>query len=224
MRRTWPLVAALVATAVLAGGCAGGDPEPATDTSAATATSTSAPTTIPNSSPNSSLASSTTSTPSTTATSAGTSPTTSPATTAPRRDAAALGFGEVAFTVTPSGGSAAAFCALLAETATQQARGLMGRRDLAGYDAMVFRFAEDTTSQFYMRNVPVPLSIAWFAADGRFVSSTDMAPCPDRDGCPLYGAAGPYRFALEVLEGGLPRLGIGEGSVLKVGGSCPSSP
>lgn len=96
----------------------------------------------------------------------------------------------------------------------------MGRRDLAGYDAMVFPFLTDTTAQFYMRNVPVGLSIAWFTADGRFVSSTDMAPCPDQDGCPLYGAAGAYRFAIEVLQGGLGRLGIGDGSVLNVGGAC----
>ena len=121
-----------------------------------------------------------------------------------------------------AGGQPALFCALLAETAQQRARGLMGRRDLAGYDAMLFRFEADTTGQFYMRNVPVPLSIAWFAADGRFVSSADMAPCPDMDGCPTYGASGPYRFAVEVLQGGLGSLGIGNGSVLTVNGACPT--
>lgn len=127
----------------------------------------------------------------------------------------------MAFSVTPAGGGPAArFCALLAETAAQQARGLMGRRDLAGYDAMVFPFPDDTTAQFYMRNVPVTLSIAWFAADGRYVSSTDMAPCADQDGCPLYSAAGPYRYALEVLGGGLGALGIGDGATLSVGGAC----
>jgi uncharacterized membrane protein (UPF0127 family) len=126
----------------------------------------------------------------------------------------------VAFTIARAGGSAAAFCALLAETPDQHARGLMGRRDLAGYDAMLFRFEADTTSEFYMRNVPVALSIAWFAADGQFVSSVDMAPCADRPGCPTYGAAGPYRFAIEVLAGDLGTLGVGDGSVLTVGGPC----
>ncbi len=159
--------------------------------------------------------------PSTSTSAAATSATTQPATTTPGPVAAELGFGEVAFRVSPAAGDpAGAFCALLAETAQQQARGLMGRRDLAGYDAMLFRFAADTTAGFYMRNVPVPLSIAWFSADGRFVSSADMAPCPDQDGCPTYAAAGPYRFAIEVLEGGLGRLGVGEGSVLAVDGAC----
>lgn len=133
------------------------------------------------------------------------------------------GFGEVAFQVTPAGGGpAAGFCALLAESTQQRAQGLMGRKDLAGYDAMVFRFDADSTGGFYMRNVPVGLSIAWFDGGGRFVSSVDMAPCPDQDGCPTYPPAGPYRLAVEVLQGGLGRLGVGEGSVLAVGGACPS--
>lgn len=133
------------------------------------------------------------------------------------------GFSQIGFRVTRAGaptGSAAEFCALLAETDEQRATGLMGRRDLAGFDAMVFRFDLDTTGSFYMRNVPVPLSIAWFDSGGRFVSSTDMAPCPDQEGCPQYAPAGPYRIAVEVLQGGLDRLGIGAQSTIAVGGPC----
>lgn len=134
------------------------------------------------------------------------------------------GFGEIAFQVSPDGGalpSSAQLCALLAADDTQRAQGLMGRRDLAGFDAMIFRFDQDVTSAFHMRTVPVPLSIAWFDADGAFVSSTDMAPCEDRPDCPEYAATGPYRYAVEVLQGGLEPLGIGPGSRLKLGGACP---
>lgn len=132
------------------------------------------------------------------------------------------GFGEVAFRVQPAeGGSVVtAFCALLAATDAQRARGLMEVTDLAGYDGMVFQFPRSTTSAFFMRNTPMPLSIAWFAADGRFISSADMDPCPDRDGCPTYSPAAPYRFALEVPRGQLARLGIRAGSVLQLGGRC----
>jgi uncharacterized membrane protein (UPF0127 family) len=96
----------------------------------------------------------------------------------------------------------------------------MGRRDLAGYDAMIFRFASDTTGAFYMRDVPVGLSIAWYESDGSFVSSTNMAPCADVPDCPTYGPAGPYRYAIEVLQGGLEPLGATAGSVLTLGGDC----
>jgi len=143
---------------------------------------------------------------------------------APAGAAGAGGFGEVAFRVTPAGDALPASterCALLAETPAQQQKGLMGRRDLGGYDGMIFRFAVDTSGTFYMRNVPIPLSIAWFDANGRFVSTADMEPCPDREGCPQYPAAGPYRFAVETGKGGMSELGVSPGSVLVVGGACP---
>lgn len=134
------------------------------------------------------------------------------------------GFGVSAFAVNPAPGSALPsadrFCALVAENDRQRARGLMGRRDLGGYDAMLFRFDSDSTTPFYMRNVAVPLSIAWFDAQGRFVSSAEMQPCGNHDRCPLYSPAGPYRLALEVLQGDLDRLGVGEGARISVGGAC----
>lgn len=131
------------------------------------------------------------------------------------------GFGETSFRVRPAtGATAGRYCALLAETREQVQRGLMGRRDLAGYDGMVFRFASDNTGTFHMRDVPIPLTVAWFDASGRFLSSADMAPCPDRTGCPSYAAPRPYRLALEVPGGGLGRLGVGPGSVIEVGGAC----
>lgn len=115
-------------------------------------------------------------------------------------------------------------CALLARTTEQLAQGLMGRRDLAGYDAMIFAFGEDTTSPFWMKNVPVPLSIAWFDSNGLYVSSADMAPCMrDDDECPRYKAAGEYRYAMETLEGDIAKLGVATGATLSLGESCEGS-
>ena len=138
--------------------------------------------------------------------------------------AAGSGFGEIAFRIDGTGmlfgGGAsvsAARCALLADTAEQHSQGLMGRTDLAGYDGMLFRFDDDTQAAFYMKDTLIPLSIAWFDADGRFVSTADMAPCGDQPVCPTYGPAGPYRYALEVPQGDLRALGIGPGARLVVG-------
>jgi uncharacterized membrane protein (UPF0127 family) len=129
------------------------------------------------------------------------------------------GFGEIAYTVR---GISAVRCALLADTEPQRQQGLMNRTDLAGHDGMLFRFPADTTVSFYMKDTLLPLSIAWFGADGRFVSATDMDPCLGRgDNCPLYPAARPYRYALEVPRGGLAGLGIGPGSTLTLKGACP---
>jgi hypothetical protein len=137
-------------------------------------------------------------------------------TTIPVARTAVPGFGEVAFRVA----TGPELCALLARTAAQQAQGLMHRTDLAGHVGMLFVFTDDSSESFYMRNTPMPLSIAWFDSAGRFVSSTDMAPCADRSDCPTYAAARAYRYALEVPRGQLTGLGIGPSSTITVGAAC----
>jgi uncharacterized membrane protein (UPF0127 family) len=98
---------------------------------------------------------------------------------------------------------------------------------LGGADGMLFRFGGEYTGSFWMKNTVLPLSIAFFAGDGAFVSATDMEPCPPTsETCPLYQADGPYADAIEVVQGDLPSLGIGPGSRLSVTDrSCqPSGP
>jgi uncharacterized membrane protein (UPF0127 family) len=65
-----------------------------------------------------------------------------------------------------------------------------------------------------MRNTPMSLSIAYVDAAGTIVSTVDMAPCGDLGVCPTYPAAGPYRIAIEVPQGGLARLGIVAGATV----------
>ena len=59
---------------------------------------------------------------------------------------------------------------------------------LGRYAGMLFAFPSVGSGQFYMLNTRIPLSIAFFAEDGRFVSATDMQPClgADASACPLY--------------------------------------
>lgn len=132
------------------------------------------------------------------------------------------GFEEVVFRIRSGEGDVADWCALLADTPETMNQGLMDQTDLRGYDGMLFRFDRPVETTFWMRNTLIPLSIAFFDADGRFVSSTDMEPCPDDVAdCPFYGADAPFLYALEVPEGQLDELGIGPGSTLELpGGSC----
>jgi hypothetical protein len=129
--------------------------------------------------------------------------------------------GEVAISITAADGSQEACCVLVASTEEQRQRGLMEVTDLGGYNGMLFVWDEDVDGGFWMRNTPTPLSIAWFEADGDFVSATDMAPCAaDATDCRVYPPEGPYRFALEVFQGDLDAFGVGPGSRLSVGGPC----
>lgn len=115
---------------------------------------------------------------------------------------ACRGEGETAIRITSPSGAVTTPCVLLADSPSELTRGLMGVTSLGRHVGMLFVFPADTQSAFWMRSTPLPLSIAFFATDGSFVSAADMAPCDDSPACPRYRAAGPYRYALEVLRGG----------------------
>jgi uncharacterized membrane protein (UPF0127 family) len=129
---------------------------------------------------------------------------------------------EAAASITAEDGTVTACCLMVASTNVQRQRGLMEVTDLGGYDGMVFVWDHDTEGAFWMYDTVTPLSIAWFDAEGAFVSSTDMEPCTsdDPDECPMYPPEGSYRFALEVFQGDLDDLGVGPGSRLALGGEC----
>jgi uncharacterized membrane protein (UPF0127 family) len=136
------------------------------------------------------------------------------------------GFGEVEVRIVEGpDGEPIVICVLVADTPDQRQRGLMEVTDLGGYEGMLFRFPTDSEGGFWMKDTVLPLSIAYLDADGAVVSTADMDPCPDGASCPSYAAAGPYRMALEVEQGGLAPLGLTEGSGarLEVAGPCGSS-
>jgi uncharacterized protein len=121
------------------------------------------------------------------------------------------GFEEITITVTTEDGRTLEWCLLLATTPETHQQGLMYVTDpsLGGYDGMLFRFETDSTGGFWMKNTRLPLSIAYLDADGAIVSTADMDPCPDgTERCPGYPADGPYRDAVEVVQGRLDDLGI----------------
>jgi uncharacterized membrane protein (UPF0127 family) len=134
------------------------------------------------------------------------------------------GFDDVVVEVHRTDGQVVSWCLLLAATSAQRERGLMEVTDptLGGYDGMLFRFDTDTNASFWMRNTPQPLSIAYVAADGSTVSSTEMAPCEDSPDCPPYPSGGAYRWAVEVPvdAGGVARLGLPEGRLVDTGNPC----
>lgn len=134
------------------------------------------------------------------------------------------GFEEVAATITAEDGTVCEVCLLAATDEAQRERGLMEvtDRELGGYDGMLFVYPAEIDGAFWMRNTPTPLSIAYFDAGGRLVSTADMAPCADEPTCPSYPADGPFRFALEVAQGGLTDVGVDGRSTLRIdAASCP---
>lgn len=132
------------------------------------------------------------------------------------------GFGEVAVRVVAADGTVRIYCMLAARTEEQRGRGLMEVTDrtLGGYDGMLFVYSFDNPGGFWMRNTPMPLSIAYLDAAGGVVSQADMEPCRDSPSCPSYPAARPFRFAVEVPQGRLDHLGIEPGAKVTEAGAC----
>lgn len=133
------------------------------------------------------------------------------------------GFANATLTVTPGYGlhAPAPSCVLVASNNAQQSVGLMGQTSLHGFSGMAFRFSSPTETSFYMKNTLIPLTVAWFGADGAYLVSVDMKPCPTTQTiCPTYGPGAQYELALEVPQGRLGSLGIGPGSVVHLGSTC----
>ncbi len=103
----------------------------------------------------------------------------------------------------------------VAETPEQHAQGLMGRESLPDDWGMVFVFFEEQEVGFWMKDTLIPLSIAYFDADGTIVRILDMEPC-DKDPCPVYSPGAPYMGALEVNQGSFEEWGISEGDTIRL--------
>jgi uncharacterized membrane protein (UPF0127 family) len=103
----------------------------------------------------------------------------------------------------------------VADTDPERQRGLMQRTSLAADAGMVFVFPSETAGGFWMKNTLVPLSIAFYVADGRIVRILDMEPC-QQDPCPVYDPGVAYVGALEVNQGAFRRWNVSEGDRLRL--------
>lgn len=114
-------------------------------------------------------------------------------------------------------GDVMASCMVLADERGLRAQGLMSVTDLGPFVGMLFAYAESDDGGYWMRNTPMPLSIAWVSADGEVVATADMEPCMDPAAtCPSSAPGAEYRWAVEVPQGGLAELGLVEGARMDV--------
>lgn len=134
----------------------------------------------------------------------------------------AADFGTILVDLVTASGEMLELCLLHADEPAERSQGLMGVTDLEGTDGMLFSFDTDVQSSFVMIDTVTPLSISWWAADGAFVSGTDMEPCTEASDadCARFPADGPYRYAVEVFQGERPELAAGSTIAVQPGSSC----
>jgi len=95
----------------------------------------------------------------------------------------------------------------LADTPELRSRGLMYRTDLGPDQGMLFIFDQAERHCMWMRNTPLPLSVAFIDASGKIINLADMTPFSDTAHC----ATRPARYAVETRQGWFARNGVGPG-------------
>lgn len=130
-------------------------------------------------------------------------------------DGSPVGFGTTAALVTEPDGTECEVCLWLAVTPAQRAKGLKFATNLAGAAGMAFRYPSPHTGTFWMKNVQLPLSIAFYSADGDYLDAFDMPTCVDST-CRNYATPTDFLVAVEVPQGELDRHGLVPGSSIEL--------
>jgi len=129
-----------------------------------------------------------------------------------------LGFGERAY---PQGeGKASAQLTIkgkkirveVARTEEEKSRGLMFRDKLGPDEGMLFIYEQEDFLSFWMKNTPLPLSIAFLDQRGKIVDIQDMEPFNLR----THTSARPALYALEMNKGWFRKKGIKVGDVISL--------
>ncbi len=98
----------------------------------------------------------------------------------------------------------------VAVTPAQRERGLMFREKLGQNQGMIFVFEEPTEVCMWMKNTPLPLSVAFIDVEGKIVNIADMQPHTTDSHC----GAKPVKYALEMNQGWFAQKHIRPGAVL----------
>ena len=99
----------------------------------------------------------------------------------------------------------------VAHTFETRQTGLMNRTAMPLHRGMVFVFPEARAHCMWMKNTPLPLSVAFVDDHGKVINIEDMQPHTTDNHC----AAGLARFALEMNLGWFAERGIKAGDTLR---------
>jgi uncharacterized membrane protein (UPF0127 family) len=105
------------------------------------------------------------------------------------------------------------------DTPEKRGRGLMFRQSMAENQGMLFVFEQEGQYSFYMRDTPLPLSIAFIEGEGDIIEIEDMQPLTED----LHSPDEPYLYAVEVNQGWFARNGITAGAGVRIARTTPAT-
>jgi uncharacterized membrane protein (UPF0127 family) len=100
----------------------------------------------------------------------------------------------------------------VARAEEEKSRGLMFRDKLAPDEGMLFIYEREEFLSFWMKNTPLPLSIAFIDPRGKIVDIQDMEPFNLR----THTSSRPASYALEMNKGWFKKNGIRVGDVVQM--------
>jgi uncharacterized membrane protein (UPF0127 family) len=100
----------------------------------------------------------------------------------------------------------------IARSDKEQARGLMFRGYLPWNEGMLFVYDQEKILTFWMKNTPLPLSIAFLDRRGEIVDIQLLEPFSPR----VHYSAYPAQYALEVNRGWFMKNGIQVGDTIQI--------
>ncbi len=92
----------------------------------------------------------------------------------------------------------------IASTPAGRSRGLMFRDQIPEDHGMLFVYGREEVLTFWMKNTPIPLSVAFADTSGRILRIADMEPFSEE----LHSSLFPARYALEMRQGWFERNGV----------------
>lgn len=95
----------------------------------------------------------------------------------------------------------------VADTEELKTKGLMFRESLPDDSGMLFMYPQEDIRYFWMKNTPLPLSIAFIASTGIIVDIQDMKPY----NLETISSSGPAQYALEMNQGWFKKNNIKAG-------------
>lgn len=113
-----------------------------------------------------------------------------------------------------TGGGDITLKAHVARTPAERSKGLMFVNRLEADEGMIFVWDKATTGGFWMKNTPIPLSIAFIADDLTIIAIQDMEP----QSLEQHSPEAAYRYAIEVNQGYFSEHGVSVGDRVELGG------
>jgi len=106
--------------------------------------------------------------------------------------------------------------AIIADTGTKRAIGLMFRERLPKDSCMLFLFGSPGYHALWMHNMKFPIDVLWLGKGGKVIDLKEgLKPCGSMFNCPQYSPKREASYVVEFNAGEIRKLGLKPGSAVK---------